>query len=42
LLRKSHIKVFYIICDFCEECHFPNFFLRLFIIWVRKSTDCMS
>ena len=27
----SHTKVFYIVCDYCEGCHFPNFFLSSFI-----------
>ena len=30
-LSYSHAKVFYIICDYCEWCCFPNFLLSLFI-----------
>jgi hypothetical protein len=31
LLSGSYKKLFYI-CDYCEGCCFPNFFLSLFII----------
>jgi hypothetical protein len=34
-------KVFYIICYYCEGCHFPNFFLSLFILWVDEGYTCV-
>jgi hypothetical protein len=34
LFGYSHTKSCNIICDYCEGCHYPNFFLGLFIIWV--------
>ena len=30
---------FIIVCDYCEGCHFPNFFLSLLSFEYRKATD---
>ena len=38
-LSWIHTKVFYIICDYCEGCCFPNFFLSLLSFVYRKVTD---
>ena len=32
MFGKSHPKILYTVCGYCEECNFPNFFLSLLIL----------
>ena len=36
IICQSYTKIFYIFCDYCEECCSPNFFLNLFIIFIQE------
>ena len=37
MFRRFGIKGMYIICGYCERCCFPNLFLSLFNICIKKS-----
>ena len=34
MFGKSHPKILYTVCGYCEGCHFLNFFLGLLILYV--------
>jgi hypothetical protein len=42
LLRKHYTKMFYTVFGYCEGCCFLSFFLRLFIVCIKKATDCFE